>query len=1003
MADFSSDKKYNYNWQSSKFKNLAFSGSNISQFVNDIGYITSAGSSSAATGSFLITASVSSNTITFTKGDGSTFPLTVNTGSGGGATPPGSPNTSVQFNGNGVFSGSSNFIFNSASNALTLTGSLNITGSTLQVGNNTLIGNTTLSGSIIISGSNPPGSPTASVQIYGDIRQSGYHRFDPVLTNIDTSISASYIYVSGSTNDLYFSQNGAGYNNVTRLRWLEGNLYTGLLHGGLITTQSSTVYQVGSGSGIIVNLNASLPNDPYPTVQYLQWPNLSASIAPLSQSFDQSFVAITSSGGTAVITTKGTPYEDGDYNTKIPIGIVIHQNHSTINAFQTFPGVGYGWKQRSFDFVRAFGPLKITGYNLSVSGSSTGSLVLSGGTSFVDGRNYSIDQNNPSYIVEANGITTSKIYRYYQSGSDWVYLTNGGAGYGAIDPTQYSLSGSLTPVATNNWTIQRVFYFPNSATKAFYIYYGNVEYANKADAIAGLLTEPFSEAPNTAANALLVGYMILRYNANFTTAASYEFRPAGLFRGSGAGGAGGGGGTTTPGGSTTQIQYNNAGVFGGVTNLTWNGTTLNATGSFSGSFTGTLTGTSSYATQALSASYAPTIIPSGPFGIANSSGSYTYYTTFSSSIAAATSGQTVEIFADITETGSVTITLKNGVNINGNGHTYTLNNSGLIHALSAANSVTTSCNILNLNVIRTGSTGSILDNSALILGINGTGTINCAGSTFRNNGSGCGVLFNTNSTHEINYAVAYATTIYGAFGIFTSAGGKLNNCIGYGTSGGTGIRCHNGGDIQNCVGYSDSGYGIYGLAGNQSNSVGISTSGNGFFSATSTFNCIGRSTSGIGFEALNGTNIVGCVGISVSGRGISTQNVFMYNCTGISSSSSGVSFAGTGKAYNITAKSSTSYAMWGAISTCQLYGGTIICDWNNAAGYGIRGNGGSIINVITNCTFNLSNLSAPYLFNDGVAQAITMRGNTYQGGAVFNANLTQATISTQDNQGNIYL
>jgi len=33
---------------------------------------------------YITTASVSSNTITFTKGDGSTFPITVNTGSGGG-------------------------------------------------------------------------------------------------------------------------------------------------------------------------------------------------------------------------------------------------------------------------------------------------------------------------------------------------------------------------------------------------------------------------------------------------------------------------------------------------------------------------------------------------------------------------------------------------------------------------------------------------------------------------------------------------------------------------------------------------------------------------------------------------------------------------------------------------------------------------------------------------------------------------------------------------------
>ena len=39
---------------------------------------------STSTGSLLVTGSVSLNTITFTKGDGTTFPITVNTGSGGG-------------------------------------------------------------------------------------------------------------------------------------------------------------------------------------------------------------------------------------------------------------------------------------------------------------------------------------------------------------------------------------------------------------------------------------------------------------------------------------------------------------------------------------------------------------------------------------------------------------------------------------------------------------------------------------------------------------------------------------------------------------------------------------------------------------------------------------------------------------------------------------------------------------------------------------------------------
>ena len=446
------------------------------------------------------------------------------------------------FIGNQIVTGS---LFTTGSNTLigstTLTGSLNVSGSTLQVGNNTLLGNTTLSGSIIISGS-LGSQPT--VRIYGDTTHNGYIRFDPVITNIDTSISASYIYVSGSTNDLYFSQNGSGYNNVTRLRWLEGNLYTGLLNGGLITTQSSTVYQISSGSGIIVNLNASYNNNPYPTIQYINWPNLSASIAPLSASYDQTFVAI---DNTSNIFTQGTPYDDGQFNTTIPIGVVVHQNRSTINGTQTFASLAYGWKQRSSDFIRAFGPLKLSGFTLSASGSSTGSLVVASGTAWSDGRNYTIDPNNPSYITDA-GTTVSKIFRYRQSGSAaWVYDTNGGAGYPTIDPTQYSNNGVLTAVSgsgiNRGWTIQRVYWFPNSATKGIYVYYGNAQYATDLDATANINIEPFIEAPNTAAQALYLGSLILRNNASFTDSTSYRIIPGGLFRN--VGGSGGGGSVVT--------------------------------------------------------------------------------------------------------------------------------------------------------------------------------------------------------------------------------------------------------------------------------------------------------------------------------------------------------------------------------------------------------------------------------------------------------------------------
>ena len=427
------------------------------------------------------------------------------------------------------------------------TGSLSITGSTTQIGNNTLAGNTILSGSIIISGSTTvPETPT--IKIYGDMETDGVIKFMPVSKNIDTSISASYIYVSGSTNDLYFSQNSKGYNNVTRLRWVEGSLYTGLLHGGLITTQSNTVYQIQSGSGIIVNLNASQTTDPYPTIQFLEWGTLSASIAPLSASFDQSFVSINSA---SQIYAQGIPYVNGDYNEKIPIGNVIHQNRSSINATATYPSLGYGWKQRSSDFIRAFGPLKLSGLDVAVSSSagtnSTGSLIITSGTSFNDGRNYTDNPNNPSYVQD-NGTTVSKIFRYYQSGSNgWGYLTAGGAGYGAIDPTQYSNNGVLTTLtgtgANREWTIQRVYWFTGGATKGIYVYYGNAFYASKADAIANINIEPFIEAPNTRAGAILAGYLILRNNADFTVPESYQIIPSGLFRN--VGGSGGGGSVVT--------------------------------------------------------------------------------------------------------------------------------------------------------------------------------------------------------------------------------------------------------------------------------------------------------------------------------------------------------------------------------------------------------------------------------------------------------------------------
>ena len=389
---------------------------------------------------------------------------------------------------------------------------------------------------------------------------------------------------------------------------------------------------------------------------------------------------------------------------------------------------------------------------------------------------------------------------------------------------------------------------------------------------------------------------------------------------------------------------------------------------------------------------------SGIFGISNSSGVYTYYATLTLAMAAAVSGNTISMFANYTETGAVSITLKDGVNINGNGYTYTLNNSGLLNAFVTPTTTGVRISILNLYGVRSGSTGQVSDN-AFIASVSGSGIIDCSGSTFKNSSTfGCAIT--TTSGLEFINATCIADTAYGSFGCY-GTGSLGTNITAYSTSG-YAIRVHAAGIINNSYGYSDSGIGVYGgYYATVSNCTGVSNTGDGINNYGNTTNSTGRSNTGTGFTQQGYGRGTNCSGISVSGAGILNASA-MSHCVGISSSSFGIRMA-YGMTYNSTAQTTSGIAMWNTNGNPQLYNVIAINEWNNAAGYGMRGNGGFFPNTILNCTFILANATAPYFFNDAIAQAIRLRGNTYLGGGAFNANLTQAITTTEDNQGNIYL
>jgi hypothetical protein len=389
---------------------------------------------------------------------------------------------------------------------------------------------------------------------------------------------------------------------------------------------------------------------------------------------------------------------------------------------------------------------------------------------------------------------------------------------------------------------------------------------------------------------------------------------------------------------------------------------------------------------------------SGRFGIADINGIYTYYSTFQAAITAAVAGQTVEMFADVTETGAVTVTLKNGVNINGNGHTYTLSNTSSVNAFTTTTGVTTSCSINNITLIRSSSTAGVMQ-----LGTNSTVIIDFTGTVMRNTGTGTGFSAASATRAEISNLRAISIS---QLGISTNNSSQIiKNCEGISTSG-IGIWSVNGGNYTNCIGISSSNFGIYAQTASTTlnNCIGISDTNTGINVASNCYDCIGRSNSGIGIANL--LNLYSCKGISTSGVGINSQGGFLLNCEGISSSGYGMQLSSVIRIIGCTAISDNNAAIWNTNDTgggMRLYDCKIISNFASATGVGVLGNIGQFPQGFYRCTFILNSSLAPYLNNGGVAKAIEFASNIYRGGAVYNSNLTQAITSTEDNQGNIFV
>jgi hypothetical protein len=424
-------------------------------------------------------------------------------------------------------------------------------------------------------------------------------------------------------------------------------------------------------------------------------------------------------------------------------------------------------------------------------------------------------------------------------------------------------------------------------------------------------------------------------------------------------------------------------------------------------------GTVTSASYALSASYAPSSIPSGPWGISNSSGVYTYYNTLSASIAAASSGQVVEMFADVTDTAVAP--LKPNVTIHGNGHTYTYSgNTGDVFVTPASAAGTYTYYFNNINIVRSNtatSTGAIFvgDGTGFTTALNfkftstrvtyttttgtapivkATGSFGIYGWTF----DGIDVVGNTsdylfNSTFAVTNIKNSKLENTGTGGCITSpniTGGVTHENNYIKTVSGNGIFCNYASDtIKNCTVITDSGNAIAGQSG------------------ATAYDCFAFSNTG---KAFNGMNCYGCTGQTITGNAFYGA-VALYNCTGKSTTGNTLrAYFNLTKCYNSSFYSSGTITVYDADYGASFYNCSIITDYNNAAGHAISigpssGNPDFINNYI-----QVANTSANCIKSTPATFSAKIAGNEYKGSTIpVNSNVVQLETNTKDNQGNIII
>lgn len=382
----------------------------------------------------------------------------------------------------------------------------------------------------------------------------------------------------------------------------------------------------------------------------------------------------------------------------------------------------------------------------------------------------------------------------------------------------------------------------------------------------------------------------------------------------------------------------------------------------------------------------------GIFGIADATGAYTYYSSLGAAIAAATVGETIQLFTNYTETNSVSVFMKSGVNINLNGHTYEYATADINDTLSDGG-VGARVTIFNGTLKRTGSSAP-----TAVLGV----CLKVSNSSSQITLQGVTVIAEDGSNTCIVQAGKLSGGYYRQIG--TTAGSPNAFLVNGATSIADNVHVHADnlfsrldlGKLSNSYFRSDGSYGIYVNTGEAYNITGYSTANFGILvGTTKLFNSTGRSTVQLGISTGTASELYNCSGYSSANAGISTLN-YAENCVGSSTALYGMTTGSNSKTYNCTARSTSLSAFF---SRGRIVKSSGISTYNDPTGHGFTGIENN--DEIVDCYAEVANTSAYGV--DAPTTSPYVTGFTGRGMTQLLNLLSNAQSNTEDNFGNILI